>query len=65
MHFTLDSKAEDEIELFLFRDVRNARAVRKRVVAGELDAAALNAELVGRMSLIHSETRLSEQSPMS
>lgn len=46
MLYRLDATPCEEVELLLFRGVRNAPAVRKLVVSGGLEAAALNASLV-------------------
>jgi hypothetical protein len=51
MLFRLDEPAGADVELLLFREVRNAKVIRRRIMAGELDVAALNASLVSKFDV--------------
>lgn len=46
MLFHLDSPPAQQVELLHFRDVKNAPAIRQRILSGELNFAALNSTLV-------------------
>jgi hypothetical protein len=48
MLFRLDEPAGADVELLLFREVRNAKVIRRRIMAEELEVAALNASLVSK-----------------